>query len=338
MNSASLPLLKQAKRRPSAYIYNPYHYLILLGLSLAGVQFDTVFISKRLNDKIKRLPSFSCTKVVVLVDSFKSSSLLRRILSLPVNFGKIIGSRPSPLLLVANDRSLVTSLYASVRPSLQLMVIDEGALDSLMLMESAVVKKRRSLADRIFGRFNRLENPKITHVISESENLSRVSDLSLIDARFVVQKALDHLRLRLNNYDSSFATSFLLVTSPLTENGNVGAVSETKLVESLLQSNPSHNFFLKMHYREAEHKYKSLLTKFENLSSLPDEIDMLPGQVISDKFMGLIGFHSSLICQAGISGLNAFSMSLLVNSDHSKRFVSSAPPKVHFLDSTILPV
>jgi hypothetical protein len=211
-------------------------------------------------------------------------------------------------------------------------VLDEGALAQILFREKENTDRHRGLVERLFGRYPRLANPKTNLVLTEDPHLQQLlSSIAAINIQDLVHTSLSQIAGSVSNCASDFGNSLLLVTSPLTENKNVGSVSEVLLIEQLLVKNPTKNFYWSRHYRESKGKYDSLLEMYSNFHRLPAAFDALPGQSYASLFQGLIGFHSSLLVQEARQGQNVYSLSALVDSAHALAFVQSEPPGLKFL-------
>ena len=118
----------------------------------------------------------------------------------------------------------------------------------------------------------------------------------------------------------------LLLTSPLTENGNAARRGqELDLVRTLVERNPGVDFVLKRHYREADDKYESLRA-LENFEDFDEAHAALPIQVVPLRFARVIGFHSSaLLAFEQRSATEVMSLSNHVGTQHARTFISTRP-------------
>lgn len=324
----------------SAFIYNPYHYIVLYSLQLEGIHIDTLAISKTLSKSVSELPKLNVRRTVVLRDGYKSDALWSRIFAFPVNLFLFLGVTGIYPLVSANDRSILVSLWSRVGRDRRVPVLDEGALAQILFREKEDSGgKTRRWVDRFLGRYERLQNPKTNFVLSEDPRLKEeVPLLPIININCMVEKAL-HQLAEINRFEiKGFKSSLLLVTSPLTENGNVGSESELIIIKRVLLNNPGIDFYWSRHYRESAQKYDSLFAEFNNLRRLPNIFESLPGQIYSHLFIGLVGFHSSLLLQAARGNTRVYSLSQLVDSAHAAAFVKSNPVGVNFVKAPQIPI
>ena len=329
-------LLQLGGNRVSAFIYNPYHYVVLYGLQSNGINVDSLVLSKRLSQSIKTLPAIQSRRVVVLRDGYTSDGLLSRILSFPINLALFLSVSGRYPLLTANDRSLHASIWARLGINRKLPVIDEGALSQILHREQKNKAYRMGIIDIICGRYPRLCNPRTNVVLTEDPDLTNPSSSTRVgNIQWLVKGALTEIANESLESTGDFKSCILLVSSPLTENGNVGSLSETALIERLLCANPTRCFYWSRHYREAKTKYDRLFEEYSNFKKLPSVWESLPGQLYAPLFHSLIGFHSSLLVHHARKACPTYSLSSLVDSRHAQAFVRSAPQGLKFMDSDV---
>lgn len=327
----------------TVYIYNPYHYLVILGLQRSGVNIHSLIIPSKLNSELVNLPDIKSGKKIIISDSFKSNSLLKRIYSFFKNFYTFLKVSNDGPLIVANDRSLLVSIALRFSRVNSMVLLDEGALSQILFREKAINLESfryRSLIDRILGRYPRCEHPKTSYILTEDSSLINNVDFSadkIISIKSFVSYSLRYLYSGLDLKVNDLSSSFLLVTSPLTENGNNGNSSELEIIDKLLRYNPNETFYWSRHYRESQNKYDEIFMKYNNFIRLDDSISYLPGQIIANSFQCLIGFHSSLLVHTAKNKKKVFSLSSLVDSQHARLFVDSSPENIEFLYAYEIP-
>ncbi len=118
----------------------------------------------------------------------------------------------------------------------------------------------------------------------------------------------------------------LIITSPLTENGNARYVNqEIDILDKLLKQNPHKSFILKPHYREIYNlKYSDLIKQYENVQMIDEQYLDLPVQELPVLWREVIGFHSTaldyFLC---FECIKVYTLSGIVESQHSRAVMRS---------------
>lgn len=179
-----------------------------------------------------------------------------------------------------------------------------------------------------------------------SSKLSEVlADTPFADKLFPLEL---HMRLLLDDIymdiqeEPITANSYVLVTSPMTENGYTTSYGEEiaiykSFVQQMSAQNPSTCFYIKQHYREKSSKYEPLLAQ-SNVHLIESN---LPFQDLYYYYKNatVVGFHSSAIFSLKLMGLDVNIISLLpsIKSQSSLALLASMShfrddPRVKFLE------
>ncbi|MAI14366.1 MAG: hypothetical protein CMM15_10140 [Rhodospirillaceae bacterium] len=320
-----------------AYIYNPFQILIVAGLIEQGTHFQRIVIPQKLEQLVKNLIKRDNIEFVYLRDAFVSEGIFKKLFAIFENlyfYKKLIANE----LFVANDQSILFLAALKFADIGSVTLIDEGALEQLIIRERlSSARLIEKLKWFLLGRHMRGMHPKITNIIVNDPQRP-------IWEEFRVNKKISHstplVKIALDclfasQTKTSFNNAVILATSPLTENKNSSfADQELSMISDLLENNSTKNFILKMHYREHPKKYKKIIDKYKNISLMNSPFNELPLQLLFSEIDKLIGFHSSVVTQFGtMFPGKAFSLSGMVESSHSKRFVLTKPNGVNFIAS-----
>ena len=319
-----------------AYIYNPYQLLIIIGLAYNGTQFDKLIVPHRLYKLTQDLIGPHNIKVIPSNDAFVSDGKIKKIISNIKNIF-LVKHFKCTNLYISNDQSIVFLIACMIFRTCNVILIDEGALEQLILRERHNPKNSNKLLKKIiFRSHSRAQHPQISKLIvfdDARDVWDEVKNSKIVESGSpYLTSALSHLALRYNLKD--LPDAILIATSPLTENRNAKYDwQELKIIEKLIANNQDKSFILKLHYREAHDKYDEIIYKYPNVSKMVDILNQLPLQLMFSSISKVIGFHSSVITQFGSQSPGcAMSLSHLIDSTHSRNFVLTSPKGVKFID------
>ena len=317
-----------------AFIYNPYQLLIIVGLMTDGVLIQRIIIPSKLKKLTNLLIKGKSIDVVVLKDAFVSDGKLQRLMALLHNLSKVTKFRCDQIF-ISNDQSILFLLALKAVNIKNITLIDEGALQQLILRERAMPSSPVEVLKQFFlGSYQRGKHPKIATLIvhEPKNNLWRdYGNKKVKNASRFANLGLQQIPIKERR--ENFRNKIVIATSPLTENGNSSYANQEKdIINKIVETNPKKNFVLKTHYRENEDKYEIIVKNNSNLTLMNEALDELPIQLFFSDIEIILGFHSSAVTQFGskFPG-NAFSMSGFVMSNHSENFVNTHPVGVRFL-------
>jgi hypothetical protein len=318
------------------YIYNPYQLLIIIGLAQNGTQFNKLIVPNRLYKLTQNLIGPHNIQVIPLNDAYVSDGKIKKIISNIKNIFLIKHLKCSNLY-ISNDQSIVFLIACMIFRTCKVILIDEGALEQLILRERHNPTNFPKLWKKmIFRAHGRAQHPQISKLIVFDEARcvwDEFKKSKIIESgSLYLTSALSHLTSRYNIKD--LPDAILIATSPLTENRNAKYDwQELKIIEKLIANNQDKSFILKLHYREADDKYDEIISKYPNVSKMVGILNQLPLQLMFSCIFKVVGFHSSVITQFGSQSPGcAMSLSHLVDSTHSRNFVLTSPKGVKFID------
>jgi len=324
----------------AAFLYNPYHVLIISGLIATGVVFDRIIVPKKLEPLTKKILAGKTYELVLIRDSFVSEGIIRKILAIIKNL-RLYKKLECGELFVANDQSILFLFAIKILDIGSVTLIDEGALEQLILRERASRISISYQLKKIFlGCRSRGSHKKISKLIvhEPAQPLWEEyrSTREIVDGAKLMNLAIENILKKIPALKSK--KMLVIATSPITENGNGRYKNqEIDIITCLLNNNPKMHFVLKTHYREETEKYVGIVNEFQNLEFMECVLNELPIQIIFSQIEYLIGFHSSVITQFGnLFPCKALSLSRLVGSEHSQKFVMTSPKGVKFLQNSKL--
>ena len=320
-----------------AYIYNPYQLILVAGLMQTGISIRRIILP----EKIKSLAQFLFNKneveLVFLEDSFVSNGKLQKIKATLKNIRYYKKFRCENLL-VSNDQSILFLLSLKLVNISEVTLIDEGALEQLILRERATSRKILEILKYVFfGCSKRGKHRKIKSIIAYDPTSPIWQDFRK-ERKVINGKNIANLGLKyFSNLEKkeNFKNKIVIATSPLSENNNSKYKNqETEIIDKFVKSNSDKKFILKTHYRENKRKYDELVGMNANLQYFQQDLDSLPMQVFFPDIEKLVGFHSSVVTQfGGAYPGKALSLSNFVGSPHAVNFASTRPVGVKFLEN-----
>lgn len=318
-----------------AFIYNPYHILIIYGLIKSGVKFKRILLPEKLETLTKKILADETIELVFMGTSFVSEGFLKRFLVIVGNF-RLFKKLKCNELFIANDQSIIFLIAVKVFDIRSVTLIDEGALEQLILRERVSSRgpvyyvKKILLSCRSRGNHKKISK-LIVHEPSQPLWDEFRTNHEILDGANLMDLALKNIFTNIPK--AKLKNKFVIATSPLTENGNSTYENQEKdIIQNLLNNNPETFFILKTHYREMSDKYIDLISRYKNIELMEQVLNELPIQILFSEIENLIGFHSSVVTQFGnfFPG-KAHSLSDFVGSDHSQKFVMTQPNGVIFL-------
>ena len=323
-----------------AFVYNPYQLLIIAGLTTLDSSIKRLIIPKRIQNLARKLVDEQYVEIICLSDSFVSDGRWNKLKATMKNI-TIFQKFRCDELFISNDQSILFLICLKIVKIKTVTLIDEGALEQLLLRERASKETIvQFLKGVVIGRAKRGRHKKIKAIIVHDPDRAIWMDFQperkIVSAQTLAFSGLE--RLSIFEKHISLKNKFVLVTSPLTENGNSKFKNqELKIIEKVLQNNQDKTFILKKHYRESSDKYDHLVQRYQNLEYMDAAYDDFPIQILFNNIEKMVGFHSSAVSQFGSKNpQNAISMSSLVGTLHAEEYVKTQPFGVRFLDTYVV--
>ena len=304
------------------FAYNPLHLIVARRLEeqLGSDQMTLVYTAR----VAATLPALGIeAETIEIPDVSTSQPLARRVRNTWRAFARLRGRRWAAVW--SPNELAPVSRFLNARTDGALVLYDEGFLYGAVEIEQALSRYRTRTLVRALATLQRpirrFTSPNLARLLTFSPDQfgSRPFEVaSLTD--FLGD--LDELVAG----DADARPQTLLLTSPLTENGNAARRGqELDLVQTLVERNPGIDFVLKRHYREADDKYASLRA-LENFEDFDEAHAALPIQVVPLRFARVIGLHSSALLAFEQRGATeVLSLSNHVGTQHARTFIAARP-------------
>ena len=316
-------------RKIVIYGYSPKHMELIYSLYsiLPSCRITLVGPKDFIDSTIIRYSDRFDFDSIVLPRQTKELGIIKRLVGKVYTYYLLKNVKPS-LLVTSNELAPASIIMSKNRECREIIVLDEGDFDVIFSKESVLKRYKiaSTLKDLLFGLKERLKDPRITGVVTESSVVHK-----LIPDKIIPVTHRDYMgEIKLGD------NSVIVITSPLSENKNSSYDGqELDILKKLIKTNPSFHFYIRSHYRESERKYKVLL-KHSNCSYL-EEYSEAPISDLEIKATYAIGFHSSALSSSGLIVDRKLSLSGFVNSEHSLAILLTLSTKYDLLDDFVLP-
>ena len=305
--------------------YSPLHKFILESeneihetANFLIVPFETKFTRK----KVHNFTKFSSNHL-----------LLSKVYGLTILFISLIGKRCN-VLITCNEHSPISILIKILCDPKEIWVCDEGNIEINHHKEINLTKYKIKFLLKFIISLGvikrRYKDNKISRIYTLYPNFIK---------KIIKDKNVRIIKLQKNirNPKSEISLNhenILIITSPLTENGNAKYEGqEIDILSGLFEQNPKKIFTIKPHYREKyEFKYLKLIKQYDNVNMIDAEYVSLPIQELPVLWGEVIGFHSTaldyFLC---LGGIRISTLSGIVDSQHSNAVLQSIDSRVKII-------
>lgn len=309
--------------------YSPLHKYILENVDAITKKTDIVISPFDLD--------LGCDVIHIKLEKINRSATIKQKVKSLIKLVFQILFKKCNIFIACNELSPIALLIILFCRPTEIWVCDEGNVKLNRQKEADIYSYRKKfLIKKILtlGLIkNRYSNRKITHVYTYyPEVIESILNQHNINNNVIIN---DLTHLELIRGDKKDRGRTLIVTSPLSENGNSKyPLQEIKILEKLIKSNGSHTFVLKPHYRENLDKYTELIQRYSNISMISENQVPKPINEISEAFKIIVGFHSTALDYfVREPSCKIISLSGFVKTQHSSHVTRQLHPKVTIAQS-----